>query len=111
MAGKIRMTKECPRCGGKMDCRSRRSCRSCREIGGVAAIGSAYAAELGISVRKLRRLGGEATVRAMAPAMREILVKPGMAEPGKRRSQGYVSMKSLGMVRGVPGALREESAA
>lgn len=101
----------CPKCGGKMDRRARRSCKPCREIGGAPSDASAYAAELGIPVRKLQRMGGAAKVRAMNPELREILVKPGKANPGNRRAQTYVGMKRLGMIRGVPGKTRVECAA
>jgi hypothetical protein len=87
-----------------MDPRAKKGCRRCSHGGRRPTACSDYAIELGISVRKLRRLGGESRLRAMSDDARTILVKPRpIATPLER-----TSLKARGMKTRVPGRLTQQ---
>lgn len=61
-----------------------------------------YAIELGIPLRKLRRLGGESRLRAMKEDARAILLKPGPQGNSKTVDKGgLAARKMVRRVRGV----------
>lgn len=67
--------RQCPSCPGMMR-NSSRQCSVCTGMGRPAGTDIPYAIEIGITVRKLRQMGGEARFRSMDPDCRALLLKP-----------------------------------
>lgn len=67
----------CPQCGNPMSADAKHGCCNCSHGGRPAVVGNkAYAQELGINYRTVRRLGGAARLRSLAPEFRNLLLKP-----------------------------------
>lgn len=96
----------CPNCRGAMDPRSKRGCSDCLVTGRPRTPSSEilYARELGISPRRLLKLGGEQKLRALDPDARAVLINPHRYKTSQTISVG--GLKARGMRSRVPGIKR-----
>ena len=100
----VRKKVTCPHCGKPMSLGAK-GCRSCFRGGRLSGTDHDYAAELGLSVRRLRRLGGEAHLRSLTPAMRALMTKP--FATGNSRTVHKGGLRARGMIPRVPGRLTQ----
>ena len=94
----------CPGCGGIM-CLGSNGCVGCSRGGRPPHPDNAYAAELGVSVRHLRRIGGAAAVRAMHPEIRALMLKP--FRYGNSRTVHRGGLRARGMFTRTPARLTQ----
>lgn len=95
---------KCPHCDGLMAPKTKRGCEKCFGRGAPPSPESLYARSLGIRVRQLRTLGGEAYLRSLSDEARAVLLAPNRY--GYSRTVGDGGMKARGMFTRVPGAQR-----
>ncbi|HEV2709127.1 MAG TPA: hypothetical protein VGU67_02840 [Edaphobacter sp.] len=95
----------CPNCTGPMHPRADKACRQCYHGGRPRSSDHEYAKELGISVRRLRRLGGEAAVRAMPDEARAIFLQPFHSVDSRTVANG--GLRARGMKTRTPGRLTQ----
>lgn len=91
-----------------MDSRAIKGCRRCSHGGRPREPENDYARELGIRPELLISLGGSAKLKALAPEVRNLLIKPAISyrrgSNAPKVSAG--GMKALGMESRVPGIAR-----
>jgi hypothetical protein len=86
----------CPLCGKPMICTSR-MCGHCAGFGPRPRPDADYAMELGITLFRLRKLGGKEKLLALSPDARNLLVR------GTGSGSSRKSLASCGMTSRVPG--------
>ena len=94
----------CPSCGRPM-CAGSKGCRKCYHGGRPRAPDHAYAAELGISVRQLRRLGNPERLRSLAPEIRALILKPSSPVDSQTVLKG--GLRARGMFTRTPARLTQ----
>lgn len=96
----------CPNCRGEMSARSTHGCSDCLGVGRPRTASSEmlYARELGITLRKLLKLGGEQKLRAMDSDARAFMIKPHQYKASQTVHDG--GLKARGMRSRVPGIQR-----
>lgn len=75
---------------------------------GKANGNAAYASEMGVSTKAVRRAGGSEKLQALGAEIPRILLKPYRPRQSTRQPQVKppMSQKALGMIPGVPGVKR-----
>ena len=97
----------CPHCAAPMSPQAT-GCRACSPGGRRRGIDHAYAASLGISVRHLRRIGGEDWLRSLSPEIRTLMLKP--FRLGNSREVHKGGLKARGMKSCIPARLTQPQA-
>jgi|GEM_PF-7129636 len=100
----------CPNCGRTKDARAK-LCHRCAGAGAPLSTdpNTIYARELGVRTRTVLALGGHEKLRALAPEVRALMLKPFCSATRRPRYRG--GMAALGMKSMVPARLTQPDSA